>query len=173
LGRLLVCLLTGIAAAGGIFGFCIGLLDNPTQAEIGEAIAGLIAGPVIAVIFAVPIVLAVAIFAWAFWLLRYAVVWSSVCGAITGIMSYTWTGLDRAMQFPANWAVILAGIIGAVVPLFFASFYRKKRHAFYLSASGPANAKWHYSLRDLFVRFTVVTVLIAVICFIAFSQRGR
>lgn len=134
----------GISLAGGIFGLVL------------AGTAGLAGGVAIAGGTGAPVVVTVAIAAWAFWLSQFHVVAAIIAGACTGAVS-TWivAGVGDSFSEVAPFALI-AGLMGAFGGGL-ASYinWQKVRSA----VSGQFT--WHFSLRDLFIRFTALAALIA------------
>lgn len=139
----------GITVAGGVFGLIAG------------SIPGLMMGPILAAVCGVPLVITFALLTWALWLSRFLPVSATLAGACTGIVS---TACVWEQSFLINHVplVLLAGCIGGTVSGFVTYAYWRKRERPSHHIGGDAGVGWQYSLRDLFLRFTVVTVLIAV-----------
>jgi hypothetical protein len=134
----------GISASGGTFGLVVATGD-PAGAVIGSIIAGVVGAAV---------VVTIGVITWAFWLLRYRIVWSIVAGVLSGVIP--------ALPLPLNeLAITVAGIFGGVGGGLAGYLYWKNRPPFDSSRAVDPSAAWQFSLRDLFVRFTVVTALIA------------
>jgi hypothetical protein len=151
--------LTGIAVAGAIFGFCVGYWP------------GALIGPIAAAFLGAPVLAVAAILLWAFWLSRYAPIVAAAGGAATGVLAtaLTWSDDVFWLNYPASLA--LAGVCGAVTPYFMTRSYRRGRAEFLRAAGGDPDQAWRFSLRDLFFRFTVVTILIALVSCIAIAMR--
>jgi hypothetical protein len=143
----------GITAAGGLFGLIAG------------SIPGLFLGPIIAGVFAVPIVLTFALLTWAFWLSRYSFATATLAGASTGIMSAA-TAWDPVFDLEYIPSMVLAGAIGATVSGLFTGWYCHHVGQWNERIHMKSDVIWRYSLSDLFLRFTVVTALIAVWTFL-------
>lgn len=133
----------GTVMAGSAFGIRFGFLP------------GLIVGTIVAGIVGVPILLTFGVLSWACWLTRFSIPLAIASGACTGIVS---TLIVGGMSLGSE--VWLAGTTGAVGAGSLISLYvlRNKGSKFSIWRK---REKWRYSLGDLFIRFTVVTVLIA------------
>jgi hypothetical protein len=139
----------GITLAGGVFGLIAGF------------IIGGLAGFVIAANFAIPFVITFALLTWAFWLSRYSFLAAAIAGAFTGIVS-TATVWDPIFNTDYNLSIALAGCIGSIGGGFYTFLYQRRRsEPFEQDSHEFEDVHWQYSLRDLFLRFTVVTALIA------------
>jgi hypothetical protein len=119
----------------------------------------------------VPITFTFAVLTWAFWLTRYAPFVAMVTGASTGAIatSATWVsvfGLDNVTSIML--AAVLGGLGGWVAML-----WRRKQLAEMALESDTDDAVWQYSLRDLFWRFTVVAVLVAMWSLVIGRITGR
>ncbi len=140
-----------MALAGGIFGVIVAIAEDP-----GMAIVGLIAGVIIAGIYAIPIVATFGILTWTLWLSRFAVVMAAIAGAFTGILSTA--ALMRDTEFEL---IPLAGCVGGVVTACITGFYWRKLGQWGYGSEVAAGNTWQFSLRDLFVRFTIATAILA------------
>jgi hypothetical protein len=141
----------GILLAGGIYGIIIG--GN-------EPIFGFIAGIVIAAMFSLPVIVTIGVIVWAFWLNRFQISIAILVGACTGMGSsalITTSGFSGS----ATAMILLAGLLGGAGGGFVAFLYwssHDRRPQIGRNNGAPA---WQYSLRDLFLRFTVLSVLVA------------
>jgi hypothetical protein len=140
----------GIILAGATFGFF-------TAFGIGA-----IPGAVIAGVVSTPFTCTCAVPSWALWLTRFSVVFAAIAGACTGAIStvYVWGSL---LILPAETAAFLAAIVGGLGGGGLACYYSIRYG--WPNCPSDANARnifWQFSLRDLFLRFTAVSVLIAV-----------
>lgn len=138
----------GIILAGATFGFF-------TAFGIGA-----FPGAVIAGVVSTPFTITCAVLSWALWLTRFSVVFAAIAGACTGAIStvYVW---DSLLIMPAETAAFLAAIVGGLGGGGHAYYY-SKRHGWPNGSSGlDGQRTWQFSLRDLFLRFTAVSILIA------------
>jgi hypothetical protein len=135
----------GISLAGSLFGLVVG------------GMPGLAAGFVIACISGAPIIATAAIVTWASWLLRFHLAGATIAGACTGAIS-TWIvagprdNISEVAPF-----VVMAGLMGAVGGGVASYIYLRAR-----PVKEVDSIAWQFSLRDLFIRFTVLAALIAV-----------
>ncbi|HEX2475186.1 MAG TPA: hypothetical protein VHK01_10585 [Lacipirellulaceae bacterium] len=141
-----------VTVAGGIFGVIVAIAD-----ELGFAIIGFIAGIIVAGIYAIPIVATFGILTWTLWLSRFAVVMAAIAGTFTGILSSA-TLLGDPLEFES---IPLAGCIGGVVTACVTGFYWRKLRQWGYGAEVAADSTWQFSLRDLFLRFTIATMILA------------
>jgi uncharacterized membrane protein YjjP (DUF1212 family) len=141
--------LVAIVTAGAVFGLIEG------------GFAGLIVGGIIATMYGVPIVLTIAVLTWAFWLSRFPPIAAAVAGSATGILA-TAMSWDRIFSTDYYTAIVLAACIGGIVPGVVLAYsvraYRERNPA----TGKPDREGWHFSLADLFWRFTMVAILIAI-----------
>jgi hypothetical protein len=140
------------AAAGAIFGF--------TEGEV----AGFIVGGIMAAFYGVPILLSFAVITWAFWLSRFMPIMASMAGALTGILS-TIMIWDTIFATDFRTAVILAACFGGVIPGVATAYYHRWRKQRHPNAAEFNRCVWQFSLSDMFWRFTVLAVLIAIWAF--------
>jgi len=137
----------GTTVAGAIFG------------GIAGSAIGLFVGLLIAGFYAVPVVATFAVLTWACWLTRYIVFTAALAGACTGLLSTSmlWDSIFNT-DYPSS--LVLAGCIGASISAMFTGYYWSRLDR---SARSDDNRKigWQFSLRDMFIRFSVVTALIA------------
>jgi hypothetical protein len=158
----------GTAVSGGLFGVAMMLMAAPSALPF--FFVPLIVGFFVAGFWAIPFLGTVAVVTWAFWLSRFRMLAAAVAGGWTGVMAscFVLGGLYSGPLGPGstdsgglNYGyVILAGVFGAVgCPLFIYWFGRKI--FFKNKKRGASNAPWQFTLRDLFVHFTVLAVLIS------------
>ena len=150
---------SGIALSGGAFGLTIGLFIALGEAAPSAVFIGFVAGTFLAGVWAIPIVTIVGTLAWVMGLSRFRRTPPSLAGACTGLIS---TGVSLGSELAdATWlylAILAAGVFGAVggyVPA--ARYWRKREHA----ECDATDDRWQFSLRDLFLRFTVASILLA------------
>lgn len=151
--NLMACVLSwfGILGAGGLYGILIG--GN-------EPIFGFVAGIVIAAVVSVPVIISIAVLAWAFWLSRFQIALTTLTGACTGIASST----PFTFEIYPNAAIpliLIAGCLGGVGGGLAAFMYWSVHTKRLEIRDDDTLGVWQYSLRDLFLRFTVLTILIA------------
>jgi hypothetical protein len=140
-----------IIVAGAVFG------------SLQFPIAGTVAGAFIAAFLAPPFVMSAVILTWACWLSRLAVLTAAAAGAATGVFAtaMTWDSVF-AMEFEI--ALVWAGFIGGLGGVFGGAIYMRRYPLPRTGESTKEQDIWRYSLRDLFVRFTVVSMLVAGWC---------
>lgn len=153
-----------IALSGSCYGVAV-LLELATEGPgLGVVIfffIPMIVGFFIAGIFAVPFLLTVAVVTWGLWLSRFRMFAAAIAGGWTGVMAARSVFGDPGWGWgrgPIN-PVILAGVFGAVgCPLFIYLFERRYKRK---DKEDAPPAPWQFTLRDLFVHFTVLAVLIS------------
>jgi MFS family permease len=146
----------GTSIAGSAFGVTVGILQ-----DIWNPIAillAVIAGFFIAGIFAIPYLLTASIATWAFWFFRFRLITAAVAGGWTGVVA-TRLVLGGTGGI-GNGTVILAGVFGAVGCPLFAYLFTRKMFRRDKDRDAPP-MPWQFTLRDLFVHFTVLAVLIS------------
>jgi hypothetical protein len=128
-------------------------------------IAGCLIGAIIAACFGLPILLSIAIVSWACWLLPYSYLPAGIAGAVTGAIStaVTWDAILMSdFTIPDfTWAVMTAACIGGAVPSLATWFFLRWQRQFAQNSDAIRDIHWQYSLRDLFVRFTLIAALVA------------
>ncbi|MFO0788111.1 MAG: hypothetical protein U0805_01550 [Pirellulales bacterium] len=153
----------GITVSGGVFGFLAGILMVIEEREsIGLTVLGSVAGIIVAAFFGAPVVVNVAVVGWLFWLSRFHRVMPALAGASTGMISTAMLFYGNRGLIAYEWQVlaIIAGVIGALGGYVPARWYWRKRVS--PGALHQGSSGWQFSLGDLFVRFTVASVLLLV-----------
>ena len=141
----------GTIMAGGLFGFGVGVRVG----EMEFAFYGLITGCLIAGLLGAPIQSLAAFFVWFFWLSRFRIAVASFAGLITGVIATL-----ASENIPVIASAGLLGMFGS--GLAGARYWRLSRDAKDAnSAEQAAQGPWQFTLRDLFLRITVVSVLLA------------
>jgi 4-amino-4-deoxy-L-arabinose transferase-like glycosyltransferase len=178
----------GTIFAGGIFGtfmgISIGMSLGRREGIFEIAIFGLFMGLVIAGAVAILVHLHAAFFTWAFWLGRFRVAMAILAGALTGFIA---TGRGATLEDPKQLAlgVILPTLLGAMGSGLAAFFYHRRiasrdNKLMRVSSVGEfaiidegvviggnnktrrrKRARWQFSIRDLFIHFTAIAVLIS------------
>jgi hypothetical protein len=155
----------GTAISGSFYGLAILIVVAATGPMPGVIVAfpfSMFFGFIIAGFFAVPYLSTVAVVTWAFWLSRFRMIAAAVAGGWTGVIAARSLFGDFPMRpvSPNFDPVVMAGVFGAVgCPLFIhligrRILARRKREE---KSRGP----WQFTLRDLFVHFTALAVLIS------------
>ncbi len=139
----------GTIMAGGVFGALLAMVEGP-----GAALLGLIPGFVFAGMVAIPIHLTVVIMTWALWMSRIRVVSAGIAGGITGVVA-TQLIPDGSMDR----YVLGAGVIGAMGASAAGAWADRVSRDRTKTPSG--NRVWQFTLRDLFLRVTVIAMLLA------------
>jgi hypothetical protein len=140
-----------VALAGGIFGVVVCFIEEPSA-----VIIGFIGGFIIAAVYAIPVVATFGILTWTLWISRFAVATAAISGACTGILSTANLGP------PGDSGLVpLAGFIGGVVPAYVTGVYWSKRRQWGYANEVATGSAWQFSLRDLFLRFTIATAVLA------------
>jgi hypothetical protein len=145
----------GISLSGGLFGVVLGGLERDPG-----AIVGFVAGFLIAGIVSVPVILTIAALAWTFWLSRFQILFAVMSGACTGVISSAPIALAM-LSTEATRFIILAGCIGGCGGGFAAYFFWASDDRRQQIGVNDEPLRWQFSLRDLFLRFTVLAVVIA------------
>jgi hypothetical protein len=142
----------GVALAGSEFGMIVGL----SEGDLGAAFAGFFAGMIVAGVFAVPVVITVATLSWALWLSRFALAVATLSGACTGFISSSllFSGAPAYFSLIAL-ATCIGGLVTGLIAL---PYWKKSGHTQHY----VTDHIWQYSLRDLFFRFTVLTLMVAI-----------
>jgi hypothetical protein len=141
-----------VALAGGLFGIIVCFKEEPEA-----AIFGFIGGIIIAGVYAIPVVATFGILTWTLWLSRFAVITAAIAGACTGILS-TATLAGAALDFEL---IPLAGCIGGGMTACITGIHSRKLRQLEYAADVAAGDTWQFSLRDLFLRFTIATAILA------------
>jgi hypothetical protein len=149
----------GTVLAGGVFGALVG------------AVFGLLAGPFFAAFFGVPVVCTIAALSWALWLDRAIVLMAAIAGGLTGFIA-TAMVWDPIFMLEYGGSLVAASIIGALGAGLCTGWY-SIRHSHGIAGNTFIAGVWHYSLRDLFWRFTVVAVLVAMWSLVIGRITGR
>ncbi len=158
-----LCVWLGTVGAGGLFGALMGIIamfyEGTTTGVIATGL-GVIAGLIIAAVFAIPIVPTAAVLVWAFWLYRFRVLIAAIVGGATGLIAViklsnpNVSGSPREIPF-ATLACLL-GTAGAVLAAMFHGRWTRDRDK---SSVGVEKQVWQFTLTDLFVRITVIAIL--------------
>jgi hypothetical protein len=140
--------------AGGIFGLIFG------------CVLGLVIGSVIAGVYAIPIHATAAILTWVFWLPRFRVLTAAFAGGVTGILT-TRQVFDPMIFFDSGtssmdlWVVAtLAALCGSFGTGAVCYWHWKATERDSQIVGELGDAHWQFSLRDLFIRFTVVACVL-------------
>lgn len=151
----------GIVLAGGVFGMFL------------AAIPGFVIGAMVAGIYGAPIALTIALLTWALWLTRYQIVAGTVAGVLSGVLSTLFLMLDSASTEEMIGLPLIAGCLGGLGSWLTTFFYQKKRGRFF-QPTDSTTASWQFSLKDMFVRFTMVSMLAAAWSLaVSYFVRGR
>src|SRR5262249_26983628 len=134
--------------AGGVFGMLL------------AQIPGFLAGSIIAGMYSAPIAITIALLMWAFWLTRYQLAAGILVGVLTGALStfFLMSGFGSRGELIA--LPVIAGLLGGLGSWLATFFYRKKRRRL-IQPMQATTASWQFSLKDLFIRFTVLSILAA------------
>jgi hypothetical protein len=141
-----------VAFAGGLFGMIIGFMDWGA----GTAIIGFIAGIIIAGIYAIPIVATFGLLTWTLWLSQFGVITAAMAGACTGILTTATLGPPSDIEL-----MLIPGCIGGIVTGCVTGYYWRKLRQWGYGSEAAAGSTWQFSLRDLFLRFTIATAILA------------
>ncbi|MBC8872837.1 MAG: hypothetical protein H8E44_25670 [Planctomycetes bacterium] len=149
----------GTAVAGGVFGFLFGCSSGGLAHGFFGLGVGFIGTGVIG-LFAIANVLIVA---WCFWLSRFPTVLGGLTGGLAGTLSGILAVLPRVLGQPLapSWCwLVLAGVIGTLGGGLAGYGYRSLAKAQGLSQVF-VQRPWRFTLRDLSIRVTVISVLLA------------
>jgi hypothetical protein len=152
-----------IALSGSLYGLAVLVLLATEGPGLGVLIfffIPLIVGFFIAGVFAVPFLLTVAVTTWGLWLSRFRMLAAAIAGGWTGVMAARSVfGHSGGGRWPVD-PVALAGIFGAVgCPLLV--YLLGRRYFFFKRKNDAPPTPWQFTLRELFVHFTVLAVLIS------------
>ncbi len=137
---------SGTVAAGGVFGLLLG------------SILGLDFGYIIAGLVGIPIVATTAALSWVCWLSRFRIAVACLAGLLTGVVAtLPLYGTTRFGDSQAIMLAIVAGFIGMAGSGSAGAMYWRRGP----SSEDASPPRWQYSLGDLFLRMTVVSVLFA------------
>jgi len=150
----------GTTAAGGVFGFLVGC----STAHPAACILGLGFGVVFASMYGAFTIANVAIVTWCFWLSRYRVLMGCLAGGLTGVIATLFT--IGAGPWLSTWgSLALAGLLGTL-----GGGLAGRSHHSRAKAQGlyqpPQQHRWRFTLRDLFLRVTVISALLAAYVFV-------
>jgi hypothetical protein len=170
----------GTTFGGGIFGIVFGLFSGSGVERLIGVIVGPVAGLLFAGICAIPVHLHFAFFTWAFWLGRFRVTVATLAGGFTGFLA-TGGMASHQNRWPLSLAAACVGAAGSGL----AARYCQRKFAFWdrkfisISPVGEftlldertavgnnksrrrEKAPWQFSIRDLFIHFTAIAVLIS------------
>jgi hypothetical protein len=154
----------GTALSGSVFGAMImvfELIRKQMLLGIFGVFIAILIGFVFAAIFAIPFVFTIAVATWAFWLTKFRMIAASLAGGVTGVIAAGAVfGGPHPFWLSAQPQVVLAGIVGAIgCPLFIYLFGRRT----FFGDHKPSSPKmpWQFTLRDLFIHFTALAVLMS------------
>jgi hypothetical protein len=161
----------GTTAAGAFFGLLIGLLGAIWAlfaGEVSSAFLVIIFGPLIggciAGTYAFFVHIHIAILTWAFWLTRYRVTAAGIAGCLVGVLSCF--GLSHpsppraGLGWPGVW-VGMPGLFGAIGSAWAGHRFTQSDSSRNIRGKIPRAERWQFTLRDLLIHFTVLTVLIS------------
>jgi hypothetical protein len=135
--------------AGGIFGVLYDFL-------------GIIAGPLIAFGIGIFVIPSVAALTWALLLSRFANIAAAFAGAATGVLSVLLNRQLLNFVFrDVESSLIVAGCIGAIVPGVATTYYMHRRRQRHKRHGIPETPAFKFSLQSLFLRMTVVAIIVA------------
>lgn len=149
----------GIALAGGCFGFFLGFM--------GSGVQGLAFGFFFSGIAAFPVLVTVAVATWALWLSRFRLIAAAIAGAMALFASVKFVEMPGLEFKDFTWIFgrlngleIAAMVSGAGGSSLFGFLFCRG-----LTPDGKKGVDspkpWQFSLRDLFVHFTILALLIS------------
>ncbi|NQT14302.1 MAG: hypothetical protein HQ582_16215 [Planctomycetes bacterium] len=142
----------GTTIYGGVFGLIV-RFAQPVGALDGFVHAGF---------FGAPLFVGVAAMGWAMWISRGRVVLAGLAGGLTGFFTVWWGFPPDAFGFmhiiAALPLIILMGMVGGVTGgRLYQTVSRSRGQRRGMSDRGV----WQFTLRDLFLRFTVLAILLS------------
>jgi len=148
----------GMIAAGGVVGFLVAC----GIAGLVHALHGSFIGMLLASVVGVFTIVNVEIVTWCFWLSRFRIAMGCLAGGLTGIMILL--PIVEGEPFNASWSwLALAGVLGIGGGL--AGYWYHSR-AKALGRQQTRQHRWRFTLRDLFIRVTVIAALLAAYVFV-------
>ena len=146
------------ASAGTMGGACLfGLLWGCLVGGAMGGILGATFGPIIAFFVGAVVLGNIAIVAWTFWLFRYYRVCAIVGGSLTGFVCT----LPFVFAIPGVFVVLVASMLGGAGAGLAASRFVHNAEAGRRFAIASQNQSRTFTLREMFVHFAVLTVVIA------------
>lgn len=147
----------GTVVAGGLFGFLIACGTD----GLDTAPLGFLFGLVYAGFFGALIIANVAFVTWFLWLSRFRVVMGFLAGGLTGVIATLVLASDlsptmASALIPTAWAGLLGALGGGLAGGW--SHLRAKAQKLYQVAQ---HNRWRFTLRESFIRVTVVSALLA------------
>lgn len=142
----------GTVAAGGLFGLAY------TCYSSRDAVFGLMGGCIRPVVFGVPVHFTVAVLMWVFWLSRFRIILAGFAGFLTCVSILL---IDSRTNDAFLVQTVLSGLTGMLGSAFAAACYWSLGK-YSSEVQHIATRRWQFTLRDLFLRVTVVSVLLAV-----------
>lgn len=151
----------GIALSGGAYGFTIGIFlafDERPSEPVAVVPVALVAGTIVAGAWAALIIVNFTVLTWITGLSRFRLASPSFAGACTGMIAAAWLFRESPWAAWMHWLTLVAGVFGAAGGYLPAARYWRKRK---LVEPDDGDGRWQFSLRDLFLRFTAASVLLA------------
>ena len=145
--------------AGGVFGFVVACRFG----GLGDGMLGSFVGAIYASIVGVPTIGAVALVSWCFWLSRFRVAMGVLAGGLTGIVATLSIGPSPPGDYWVDLA--MAGFLGTLGGGLAGRLYHspsKSQALHQISRQQP----WRFTLRDLFIRVTVISAVLAACVFV-------
>jgi hypothetical protein len=147
----------GTTVAGGVFGFLVGCWGD------GPAVGGfcLIVGVVLAGMFGGFTIANVAFVTWCFWLSRFRVLMGGLAGGVTGVIA-TLSVIGWMSPIDSWTWLAVAGVFGTLGGGLAGGRFHARERLPEVFLQHP----WRFTLRDLFIRITVISALLATYVFL-------
>jgi len=143
---------SGTKVAGGAFGFSVGCWED----GLASGVVCQVFGVVLASILGAFTIANVAFVTWCFWLSRFRVVMGFLAGGLTGVIATL--SPSSGPPLSASWKVLaLAGLFGTLG----GGLAGRRCHTREAMPRGFLQRPWRFTLRDLFIRITVISALLA------------
>jgi len=147
----------GTIVAGGVFGSLFACWEFGST----DVLFGSLLGVTMAAMFGVFTIANVAVVAWCFWLSRFRTAMGGLAGGLTGIAATLPLAFDVSSTTASSWkATALAGVLGTLGGGLAGLWYHSRSRAKGLHRGSPQH-HWRFTLRDLFIRVTVFSALLA------------
>ena len=156
----------GTSVAGSVSGFLVacsmvggmgvGFLESVAIAFYGAMVGGLLTS-----VFGALAIANVAIVTWCFWLSRLRLALGSIAGGLSGFLATLMYSLDHPPWVETCGISALAGCLGTIGGGLGGHLYGWAKARDRL-AQASRQYRWHFTLRDLFIRVTVISALLAV-----------
>ena len=149
----------GMIAAGGVFGFLVAC----GIAGLVHALHGSFIGMMLVSVVGMFTIVNVEIVTWCFWLSRFRIAMGCLAGGLTGVIISL--PIVEGEPFNASWNwLALSGVLGTLGGGLAGCWYHSRAKA--LGRQQSRHHRWRFTLRDLFIRVTVIAALLAAYVFV-------